>query len=222
MSAKDQLIKDLKALKATVEEVDYKTRGYHVEVVLQNDAVRDFAKVMREKELYLVFVGGVHTAEGLEVRYQFASFTEPCRILGRAPVDANCAVDTICDIFQGANWHERETKDMYGIIFTGHPYLQPLLLPEEDADLKPLLKSDKAVKSIEKLRPIDPEVLKAQEAAKAAAAAAAKAAAIEKAAAAAAATAAKPADAPVAEKVDPVMNLKPSVEAETKQIVEQV
>jgi len=156
MSAKDQLIKDLKALQATVSEVDYKRRGYHVEVLLDNGKVRDFAQVMRRNDFYLVFVGGVHTAESLEVTYQFASFTVPCRVLGRAPVSGDGTVPTIFDIFDGANWHERETKDMYGIVFTGHPYLQPLLLAEEDADLKPLLKATSAVKPAEKLRWLPP------------------------------------------------------------------
>ena len=156
MSAKDQLIKDLKALPATVAEVDYKRRGYHVEVLLNNDRVRDFAQVMRRNDYYLVFVGGVHTAEALEVTYQFASFTVPCRVLGRASVNADGTIPTICDIFDGANWHERETKDMYGIVFTGHPYLQPLLLAEEDADMKPLLKVSGSVKPAEKLRWLPP------------------------------------------------------------------
>jgi NADH-quinone oxidoreductase subunit C len=156
MSAKDQLIKELKALQATVAEVDYKRRGYHVEVFIDNDKVRDFAQVMRRKDYYLVFVGGVHTAEALEVTYLFASFTVPCRVLGRAPVDGDGTIPTICDIFDGANWHERETKDMYGIVFTGHPYLQPLLLAEEDVDMKPLLKAAGAVKSAEKLRWLPP------------------------------------------------------------------
>lgn len=156
MSAKDQLIKELTTLQATVAEVDYKRRGYHVEVLLDNDKVRDFAQVMRRNDYYLVFVGGVHTAEALEVTYQFASFSVPCRVLGRAPVDADGTIPTICDIFDGANWHERETRDMYGIVFTGHPYLQPLLLAEEDADLKPLLKPAGAVKPAEKLRWLPP------------------------------------------------------------------
>ena len=156
MSAKDQIIKELKTLQATVAEVDYKRRGYHVEVLLDNDKVRDFARVMRRNDYYLVFVGGVHIAEGLEVTYQFASFCAPCRVMGRAPVDGDGAIPTICDIFDGANWHERETKDMYGIVFTGHPYLQPLLLAEEDADMKPLLKTATAVKPAGKLRWLPP------------------------------------------------------------------
>ncbi|MBG0827458.1 NADH-quinone oxidoreductase subunit C [Planomonospora sp. ID67723] len=33
-------------------------------------------------------------------------------------------------VFRGANWHERETFEMFGVVFEGHPNLVPLLLPE--------------------------------------------------------------------------------------------
>jgi NADH-quinone oxidoreductase subunit C len=58
---------------------------------------------------------------------------------------------TISDIFDGANWHERETRDMFGVVFTGHPYLEPLLLPEEDADRRPLLKAEGELKTADKI-----------------------------------------------------------------------
>ncbi|WP_206324276.1 NADH-quinone oxidoreductase subunit C, partial [Streptomyces sp. HNM0574] len=38
---------------------------------------------------------------------------------------------TCTGVFAGAGWHERETREMFGIGFTGHPYPEPLLLPEE-------------------------------------------------------------------------------------------
>ncbi|MCO5967950.1 NADH-quinone oxidoreductase subunit C [Actinoallomurus soli] len=34
-------------------------------------------------------------------------------------------------VYRGANWHERETHEMFGVIFDGHPDLTPLLLPDE-------------------------------------------------------------------------------------------
>ncbi|MCH7232886.1 NADH-quinone oxidoreductase subunit C [Glycomyces sp. L485] len=40
-------------------------------------------------------------------------------------------VDSITDLYAGANWHERETHEMFGVDFTGHPGLRPLLLPPE-------------------------------------------------------------------------------------------
>jgi NADH-quinone oxidoreductase subunit C len=46
------------------------------------------------------------------------------------PRDA-AAVDSIVEIYPGANWHERETREMFGVDFPGHPNLIPLLLPPE-------------------------------------------------------------------------------------------
>jgi NADH-quinone oxidoreductase subunit C len=37
---------------------------------------------------------------------------------------------TATGVFAGAGWHERETFEMFGIDFTGHPNLVPLLLPD--------------------------------------------------------------------------------------------
>lgn len=49
-------------------------------------------------------------------------------------------VDSISDIYPGANWHEREAAEMFGIDFAGHPDLAKLYLPE-DFEGHPLRKS---------------------------------------------------------------------------------
>jgi NADH-quinone oxidoreductase subunit C len=41
------------------------------------------------------------------------------------------ALASIVDIYPGAAWHERETHEMFGVDFPGHPGLAPLLLPPE-------------------------------------------------------------------------------------------
>jgi NADH-quinone oxidoreductase subunit C len=40
------------------------------------------------------------------------------------------AVDSLTPVWAGAGWHERETFEMFGVDFLGHPNLVPLLLPE--------------------------------------------------------------------------------------------
>ncbi len=146
MSDNSILITDLLSLPATVDEVDYARRGYHLDVALTADRVRAMAETLLRHEFYLVFASAVDLAPDAEVVYQFARHGSPCRIMARAYVRRDGTVPTIADIYHGANWHERETKDMFGIRFAGHPYLQPLLLPEENAELKPLKKSEKSIK----------------------------------------------------------------------------
>ena len=48
----------------------------------------------------------------------------------RVPRDA-AVLASVVDLYPGAAWHERETHEMFGVDFTGHPNLQPLLLPPE-------------------------------------------------------------------------------------------
>lgn len=43
----------------------------------------------------------------------------------------SAGVETIVKIYPGAAWHERETHEMFGVDFVGHPNLVPLLLPPE-------------------------------------------------------------------------------------------
>jgi NADH-quinone oxidoreductase subunit C len=38
---------------------------------------------------------------------------------------------SLVPVFLGATWHERETFEMFGVVFTGHPDLKKLLLPDE-------------------------------------------------------------------------------------------
>ncbi len=38
---------------------------------------------------------------------------------------------SVCSVWAGANWHERETYDMYGIVYEGHPDHRRILLPED-------------------------------------------------------------------------------------------
>jgi NADH-quinone oxidoreductase subunit C len=43
--------------------------------------------------------------------------------------DDNPSLPTITDVFAGADWHERETWEMYGFTFDGHPGMRHLYLP---------------------------------------------------------------------------------------------
>ncbi|MEV7296605.1 NADH-quinone oxidoreductase subunit C [Streptomyces microflavus] len=53
------------------------------------------------------------------------------RLMLRTTVPHDAAVlPSAIDVYAGAAWHERETHEMFGVAFEGHPDLAPLLLPE--------------------------------------------------------------------------------------------
>ena len=61
------------------------------------------------------------------------------RVKVELPLDA-LEVDTVVDLWAGANWLEREAYDMFGIRFRGHPDLRRILMPENYAEGYPLRK----------------------------------------------------------------------------------
>lgn len=76
----------------------------------------------------------------IEVVYDFNRFESRHRVVLRVRTPrSQPQVPTILNIYPIAHWHEREAHDFFGVVFTGHGYLVPLLLPE-DADFHPLLK----------------------------------------------------------------------------------
>ena len=78
--------------------------------------------------------------DALEVVYIFNRFSARHRVSLRVRTPrSNPQIHTIADIYPIAHWHEREIHEFFGIVFIGHPYLIPLLLPE-DAEFHPLLK----------------------------------------------------------------------------------
>jgi len=69
--------------------------------------------------------------DGFRVVLHVANLTNHQRILLRTLIPrAAPRLDSLAAVYAGAAWHERETAEMFGIDFTGHPGLQPLLLPD--------------------------------------------------------------------------------------------
>lgn len=86
---------------------------------------------------YLVDLSGVdyskypgHTGPRFGVSYTLYSFRRNNRVRLRTFTDEQTAVPSVTSIWKTANWHERETFDMLGIRFDGHPNLERILMWE--------------------------------------------------------------------------------------------
>jgi NADH-quinone oxidoreductase subunit C len=67
-----------------------------------------------------------------EVNYHLFSTTKHHRLrLKVLLTDDDTHVPTVTGVWRTANWHERETFDLFGIIFDGHPDLRRILLPDD-------------------------------------------------------------------------------------------
>lgn len=128
-------------------ERDYSIHGYHLDVQLSPHQLIEAVGIIDKNEFFIEAITGVDWIDAgqLEVVYDFTRYDfDLCRVVIRTRIPRdNPEVPTITEIYAGANWHERETAEFFGINFTGHPHLVPLLLPE-DADFHPLLKDFKA------------------------------------------------------------------------------
>lgn len=129
-----------------VLERDHDAHGYDIDVQLEPGELLAAVMILDENDFFLESITGVDwiKEKQLESVYDFARYDfDQCRVVirTRTPRD-NPSIPTISKIYPGANWHERETHDFFGIKFEGHPHLIPLLLPE-DADFHPLLKDFK-------------------------------------------------------------------------------
>ena len=81
---------------------------------------------------YCDFTSGVDRGEdGVEIVTNVFSTTRHHNVRVKVRLAADELVcPTISDIYPAANWHERETMEMFGVTFEGHPKPVRLLLPE--------------------------------------------------------------------------------------------
>ncbi len=81
-------------------------------------------------------VSGVHYPENLGRElvavYPLLSMTNNRRIRLEVSVpDSDAHIPSLVEVWAGNNWHERETFDMFGIIFDSHPGLTRILMPDD-------------------------------------------------------------------------------------------
>ena len=76
-------------------------------------------------------VMGLYMIEHMEVIYILTNYYTGINIelTAKLPLE-DLHVPSIALVWEGANWHERETYELFGIIFDGHPKLERLLTPD--------------------------------------------------------------------------------------------
>jgi NADH/F420H2 dehydrogenase subunit C len=99
--------------------------------------ILEICQVLRDDEPfhldYCSFVSAVdRPPTDLEVVYHLFSMTAHHEILlkARVPRDAP-RLPSVSGLWPGANWHEREAYDLFGVVFDGHPDLRRIMMTED-------------------------------------------------------------------------------------------
>jgi len=120
---------------AVIETIDF--RGEQTIVLLPEYLVTVCAYL--QKNLRYTFLSSVTAVDWLErtprfeVVYHLLSISNQCQLRLKVRVgergEEHPSVPTVSGIWPGANWHEREVYDLFGITFAGHPDLRRILMP---------------------------------------------------------------------------------------------
>jgi NADH-quinone oxidoreductase subunit C len=107
---------------------------------VQRDRVLELCRTLRDDpglrfELCSSVSGvdyGVDVEQRLHVVYHLLSMTYRRRIRLEVALDVDDPhVPSVVEVYPTADWHERETWDMFGVIFDGHPALTRILMPDD-------------------------------------------------------------------------------------------
>jgi len=110
------------------------TAGDELELLIAPEGVIPVISFLKDHHLAqfhnLVDIAGVDVPprkNRFEIVYNLLSLTFNARIRVKTYTDELTPIDSICEIYKGANWYEREIWDMYGVVFSDHPDLRRIL-----------------------------------------------------------------------------------------------
>lgn len=107
-------------------------------IIVKTEQIIEFAQFIKSDEnlafdMYLYNAGVDYPKENILESVNEVFSTKHLHRLSfkvRLPRD-NPKVASLTGVWAGADWHERETYDLFGIEFVGHPFLKRILLPED-------------------------------------------------------------------------------------------
>ena len=108
-------------------------------IYVERSAIREACVLLKEDSVCpfnvfsdLTCVDWYPSEPRFEVIYHLLSVPNKERVRLKVKLNSSSsALESITSIWPGANYFEREVFDLFGIRFTGHPYLRRILMPED-------------------------------------------------------------------------------------------
>lgn len=108
--------------------------GYDLDLAVEPHDVLEAAGILDKDGFAIDMITAIDWPDDnqFELIYDFLHFLNPARVAVRTRIPRDRPeIASLSSIYSGANWHERETAEFFGIEFTGHPNPIHLLLPED-------------------------------------------------------------------------------------------
>jgi len=108
-------------------------KGYCGAIVKADDLVEMCRELKEDSGYnYLRCITGIDRGGQLEVAYNVMNMETKEELILKVKLDpASPSVPTLCPLWKTADWQERETYDLLGIVFDGHPDHRRILLPDD-------------------------------------------------------------------------------------------
>jgi NADH-quinone oxidoreductase subunit C len=113
--------------------------------IIPREKIRDVARILKEQFGFIHFIDALGADRNerkmrFEVIYNIRNPQTKERIFLKVRCDERDPhIPSVVSLWSGANWHEREVFDMYGVIFDGHPDMRRMYMPD-DFEYYPLRK----------------------------------------------------------------------------------
>jgi len=120
-----------------VTGVEFPENKQYLEAIVPSDSLKKLANLLKNTPEtnfdYLYCLSGVDYGKQIGIVYHIESTTLNHSIVLKVKTDnlENPTFDTVCGIWKGAEWFEREVFDLLGVKFNNHPDLRRLFLPED-------------------------------------------------------------------------------------------
>ena len=111
-------------------------RGETIDLTVRPEAIADVCRALRDREAgaysFLASLAGVDHGDELGVIYHLYQLGKPARVILHVRLPrTDPKLPSIAEIIPAANWKEREARELFGIVFEGHPDPRKLLLPDD-------------------------------------------------------------------------------------------
>lgn len=104
------------------------------EVIVKKEEIKTYLKDMRKTYPVLMDLTGVDYLDPhprTQIVYLLHQPETLERLIVKTEVGRGESIPSVTDLWAGADWYERELYDLFGILFTNHPDLKRILMPDD-------------------------------------------------------------------------------------------